>query len=63
MSALQVVVVSATNVPNAEKFGESDPYTSIEYKGKLNKLTSLGNLRVYIPGSTLMLFSSMQNII
>lgn len=32
--SLQVLVIKATNVPNAEKFGESDPYVSLEYKGK-----------------------------
>lgn len=32
--SLQVVVIKATNVPNAEKFGESDPYVSIEFQGK-----------------------------
>ncbi|XP_056005332.1 myoferlin-like isoform X8 [Ostrea edulis] len=31
--SLQVVVIKATNVPNAEKFGESDPYVSIEFQG------------------------------
>ena len=34
MSMLQVVVIGATNVPNVEKLGESDPYASIEFKGK-----------------------------
>jgi Ca2+-dependent lipid-binding protein len=32
--SLQVVVIKATNVPNAEKFGESDPYVSFEFNGK-----------------------------
>ncbi|XP_062590633.1 dysferlin-like [Saccostrea cucullata] len=31
--SLQVVVIKATNVPNAEKFGESDPYVAIEFQG------------------------------
>lgn len=35
MSMLQVIVVGATNVPNVEKFGESDPYTTVEFKGEL----------------------------
>lgn len=33
--SLQLVVIKATNLPNAEKFGESDPYISIEFQGKL----------------------------
>ena len=32
--SLVVLVVGATNVPNAEKFGESDPYVSLEFQGK-----------------------------
>lgn len=32
--SLQLVVIKATNLPNAEKFGESDPYVSIEFQGK-----------------------------
>nr|XP_022342080.1 myoferlin-like isoform X4 [Crassostrea virginica] len=35
--SLQVLVIKATNVPNAEKFGESDPYVSLEYKGLKKK--------------------------
>ncbi|XP_065924822.1 myoferlin isoform X7 [Magallana gigas] len=31
--SLQLVVIKATNLPNAEKFGESDPYVSIEFQG------------------------------
>ena len=37
MSMLQVVVIGATNVPNVEKLGESDPYASIEFKGEKKK--------------------------
>ncbi|XP_071169318.1 myoferlin-like isoform X13 [Mytilus edulis] len=37
MSMLQVIVVGATNVPNVEKFGESDPYTTVEFKGEKKK--------------------------
>ncbi|CAG2195234.1 MYOF [Mytilus edulis] len=37
MSMLQVIVVVATNVPNVEKFGESDPYTTVEFKGEKKK--------------------------
>lgn len=33
--SLQLVVIKATNLPNAEKFGESDPYVSIEFQGKV----------------------------
>lgn len=33
--SLQLVVIKATNLPNAEKFGESDPYVSIEFQGKM----------------------------
>jgi len=35
MSSLKVLVISATNVPNLETFGESDPYTTITYQGKI----------------------------
>ncbi|KAK3095803.1 hypothetical protein FSP39_019399 [Pinctada imbricata] len=35
--ALQVVVIGATNVPNVEKFGESDPYASVEFQGVKKK--------------------------
>ncbi|XP_033757648.1 myoferlin-like isoform X3 [Pecten maximus] len=31
--SLHVSVIGATNVPNVEKFGESDPYATIEFKG------------------------------
>ncbi|XP_052773227.1 myoferlin-like isoform X7 [Mya arenaria] len=31
--SLKVEVISASNVPNLETFGESDPYTTITYKG------------------------------
>lgn len=33
--SLQLVVIKATNLPNKEKFGESDPYISIEFQGKM----------------------------
>lgn len=36
--SLQLVVIKATNLPNAEKFGESDPYVSIEFQGKMPAL-------------------------
>lgn len=35
MSSLKVLVISASNVPNLETFGESDPYATITYQGKL----------------------------
>lgn len=31
--SLHVLVIGATNVPNVEKFGESDPYATVEFKG------------------------------
>ena len=37
--ALQVVVIGATDVPNVEKFGESDPYAAIEFQGKIRLVT------------------------
>lgn len=33
--SLKVEVISASNVPNLETFGESDPYTTLKYQGKL----------------------------
>lgn len=35
--ALQVVVVGATNVPNPETFGKSDPYVTVEFQGVKKK--------------------------
>lgn len=35
--ALQVVVISATNVPNPETFGKSDPYATVEFQGLKKK--------------------------
>jgi len=32
--SLHVTVVSASNVPNVEKFGNSDPYAIVEFQGK-----------------------------
>lgn len=34
MSSLKVEVISASNVPNLETFGESDPYATITYQGR-----------------------------
>ncbi|GFR79170.1 dysferlin [Elysia marginata] len=31
--SLEVKVVCATNVPNPETFGKSDPYASVEFQG------------------------------
>ncbi|KAK3589425.1 hypothetical protein CHS0354_020754 [Potamilus streckersoni] len=35
--SLKVEVINATNVPNLEKVGESDPYTTITYQGQSKK--------------------------
>ena len=32
--SLSVVIINATNVPNVETFGKSDPYVSVEFQGK-----------------------------
>ena len=32
--SLQVHVISATDVPNPEKFGKCDPYAAVEFQGK-----------------------------
>ncbi|WAR21900.1 MYOF-like protein [Mya arenaria] len=39
--SLKVEVISASNVPNLETFGESDPYTTITYKGISKKTQEL----------------------
>jgi len=31
--SLEVIVASASNLPNLESFGKIDPYVSIEYQG------------------------------
>ena len=31
--SLHVVVTDATNLPNVETLGQSDPYTIVEYQG------------------------------
>lgn len=33
MSFLRLVEIKATNLPNVEKVGKSDPYASVQYKG------------------------------
>lgn len=35
--SLKVFVVSATNVPNLETFGNSDPYAIVEFQGRWAK--------------------------
>ena len=37
--SLQVVVISATNVPNPETLGKCDPYAVIEFQGKFSPCT------------------------
>ena len=31
--SLKVVVIGATNIPNPETFGKSDPYATVEFQG------------------------------
>ena len=33
MSRLRVLEAKATNLPNVEKFGKSDPYVSFQFQG------------------------------
>ena len=33
--SLKVDVISASNVPNVESFGKSDPYATITFKGTI----------------------------
>ncbi len=34
MGSLEVFVANATNVPNVETFGKSDPYVNVEFQGE-----------------------------
>ena len=44
---LQVEVKSASDVPNPEKLGKCDPYTTVEFIGKL-KLNEYANSQTVV---------------
>ena len=37
MASMEVFVANATNVPNVETFGKSDPYVVLEFQGEYQR--------------------------
>ena len=51
--SLEVIVSSATNLPNLESMGKIDPYVSVEYQGVLLCYVSVARRHLRpIPGQT-----------